>query len=73
MDEQSAQVFGCFVGILVTIGFTQILFSFVTLPLWLEYIVIGICAAVFIFLGIIIARKSGKKFSTPPQKQPPSP
>jgi uncharacterized membrane protein SpoIIM required for sporulation len=69
MDERNAQIFGCFVGILITLVITQILFWLVSVSLLAEYVIIIGCAVVFGTLGVVIARrltKPGFPRETPP-------
>lgn len=76
MDDRSSQIFGCFVGVLLTIIVSQILFHFFNFSILVEYIIMGVIALIFCVFGILFARLIGKKapsatasvpVSTPPQ------
>ena len=68
MDQKSAQTFGCFVGILLTIIVSQGLFYFLDFPMTVEYIIMGVLALIFCGIGIVIARLSSRRL--PPQTPP---
>lgn len=60
MDDRSAQTFGCFLGVLLAVIFSLPLYTFVELPLWLEYVITGVFVIVFGTAGNAIVRAVAK-------------
>jgi uncharacterized protein YacL len=56
MDEKNAQTFGLFIGILITILISVLLFWFINLPEWSEYVIIIVLGIVLGTLGAVLGR-----------------
>jgi hypothetical protein len=56
MEEKNIKIIGIFLGILATIVVSELLFSFFTLPLLTEYIVIITLTCILCSFGIGVAK-----------------
>lgn len=73
MDEKGAQGFGFFIGLLLTIMVSLALFWLFDFSTTVEYIIMGVCAVIFCFGGVIFAKLVLRRIPSKPLVAPPPP
>ena len=76
MGNRESQVFGCFLGILGAVFISLPLYSFINLPIWLEYFIVFALALLFSVIGTGLVRALTKPKlpvqNRSPQEVPPN-